>query len=206
MIVAGDEFGRTQGGNNNAYCQDNDISWVNWELSDEGRALTGFVQKLTTLRHTLPALRRGRFLTGEFDDAAGVHDVRWLNTTGRDLTPEQWADSSMRCFGLVIDGRARATGIRRPASDATLLLVFNSYHDVVNFTLPEISGSDDWSCLIDTNVPVREELPKYSSGDVYQLTGRSLLLFALEARGETQEVFDKLEAELTDAPADETVK
>ena len=84
--------------------------------------------------HTLPALRRSRFLTGEFDDAAGVHDFRWLDTTGRDLTPEQWADSSMHCFGLVIDGRARATGIRRPASDAMLLLVFSSHHDVVGFT------------------------------------------------------------------------
>jgi glycogen operon protein len=72
--------------------------------------------------------------------------------------------------------------------------------------LPEISGSDDWSCLIDTNVAVPDELPKFSSGDVYQVTGRSLLLLALEARGETQEVFDKPDAELTDAPADETVK
>jgi isoamylase len=61
MILAGDEFGRTQQGNNNAYCQDNDISWVNWDIDDDGRALNDFVRKLTTLRHTLPVLRRGRF-------------------------------------------------------------------------------------------------------------------------------------------------
>ena len=198
LIVAGDEFGRTQHGNNNAYCQDNEISWVNWEMNDEGRALADFVRKLTTLRHALPVLRRGRFLTGEFDEALQVSDVRWLSPAGVDLTPEQWGDATMRCFGLVIDGRARATGIRRPAADATLLLVFNAHHDMVEFTLPEIPGHDQWSCLIDTNMPVREELPGFESGDVYQVTGRSLLLFALHARGDTAQVFKRLAKALTE--------
>ena len=198
MIVAGDEFSRTQNGNNNAYCQDNEISWVDWDITEEGQALTDFLRKLTTLRHALPVLRRGRFLTGEFDEALQVSDVRWLSPAGTDLTQEQWDDAAMRCFGLVIDGRARATGIRRPASDATLLLVFNAHYDVVDFTLPEIPGSDQWSCLIDTNAPVREELPDFGSGDVYQVTGRSLLLFALHARGATQRVFKRLEGALTE--------
>jgi len=198
MIVAGDEFGRTQNGNNNAYCQDNEISWVDWEIDADGHALTDFLRKLTTLRHALPVLRRGRFLTGEFDETLQVSDVRWLSPAGVDLTPEQWGDASMRCFGLVIDGRARATGIRRPASDATLLLVVNAHHDVVDFTLPEIPGNDQWSCLIDTNVPIREDLPDFESGDVYLVTGRSLLLFALHSRGATARVFKRLEKALTD--------
>ncbi|OWT69172.1 MULTISPECIES: glycogen debranching protein GlgX [unclassified Achromobacter] len=198
MIVAGDEFGRTQQGNNNAYCQDNDISWVNWDIGEDGQGLIDFVRKLTTLRHTLPVLRRGRFLTGDYDEGMDVADVKWLSSAGQVLTDEQWADGNMRCFGLVIDGRARATGIRRPASDATLLLIFNAYHDVVDFTLPEIPGPDSWTCLIDTNAPVRAELPEFSSGDVYQVTGRSLLLFSLLAKGATQRVFDKLEEALTD--------
>src|SRR6202012_4909880 len=71
MLLAGDEFGRTQKGNNNAYCQDDDISWVNWDLDDDGRALAEFVRKLTTLRHTLPVLRRQRFLTGEYNEELG---------------------------------------------------------------------------------------------------------------------------------------
>src|SRR5581483_3653854 len=80
MIVAGDEFGRTQKGNNNAYCQDNEISWVNWmEMDDDGRALTDFVVKLTTLRHTLPVLRRNRFLTGQFDERQQLKEVRWMS-------------------------------------------------------------------------------------------------------------------------------
>ncbi|MFA4913830.1 MAG: glycogen debranching protein GlgX [Burkholderiaceae bacterium] len=201
MILAGDEFGRTQQGNNNAYCQDSEISWVNWDIDEEGQALMEFVRKLTRLRRTLPALRRGRFLTGEFHEDLQIADVKWLSPSGDELSQEQWEDSTMRCFGLVIDGRAPTTGIRRPASDATLLLVFNAHHDVVDFTLPQIPGSDQWSCLIDTNAPIRAELPDFEAGDVYQITGRSLLLFALHARGATQKIFDKLEEHLTDDPA-----
>jgi isoamylase len=198
MVLAGDEFGRTQHGNNNAYCQDNEISWVDWKgIDDNGRALLGFVRKLTTLRHALPVLRRNRFLTGEMREDIGVADVKWFSPAGVELAQEQWDDPAMRCFGLVIDGRAQASGIRRPASDATLLLVVNAYHDVVDFTLPEIPGSDQWSCLIDTNAPERDELPDFESGDAYQVTGRSLLLFALHAKGETKRIFERLEERLT---------
>src|ERR1700758_5577668 len=120
MLLAGDEFGRTQKGNNNAYCQDNEISWVDWEaIDDDGRALIEFVKNLTTLRHRLPVLRRGRFLTGEYNETLDVTDTRWLSPDGTDITDEQWADPAMRCFGLLIDGRAQASGIRRLASDAT---------------------------------------------------------------------------------------
>ena len=201
MILAGDEFGRTQQGNNNAYCQDNDISWVNWDIDEDGQALFEFTQKLTTLRRVLPVLRRGRFLTGEYREDLQVTDVKWLSTDGSELSDDQWNDPDMRCFGLVIVGRAQTSGIRRPASDATLLLVVNAYHDVVDFTLPDIPGSDQWSCLIDTNAPIREELPDFNAGDVYQVTGRSLLLFALHARGETKRIFQRLEDALTDSPA-----
>jgi isoamylase len=199
MIVAGDEFGRTQQGNNNAYCQDNEISWVDWEgITPEGTALTEFVRNLTALRHALPVLRRGRFLIGEYNEELEVKDVKWLSPAATELTSEQWGDANMRCFGLVIDGRAQASGIRRPASDATLLLIVNAHHDVVEFKLPEIPGNDQWSCLIDTNVPVREELAQFESGDTYQVTGRSLLLFALHARGQTQRVFMRLAKTLTE--------
>uniref|UniRef100_E1TIT0 Glycogen debranching enzyme GlgX n=1 Tax=Burkholderia sp. (strain CCGE1003) TaxID=640512 RepID=E1TIT0_BURSG len=199
MLLAGDEFGRTQKGNNNAYCQDNEISWVDWEgIDEDGQALTEFVRKLTTLRHRLPVLRRSRFLTGEYNEALDVTDARWLAPDGTDLTPEQWADPAMRCFGLVIDGRAQASGIRRPASDATLLLVLNAHHDVVNFQLPDVPEGERWTCLLDTNMPVRAELPQFSAGDEYQVTARSLLLFALEAPSRaTQRVFAKLEEQLT---------
>ena len=205
MILAGDEFGRSQQGNNNAYCQDNEISWVDWDgIDEDGHALAEFTRKLLSLRRSLPVLRRSRFLTGEWNENLQVQDVRWLACSGQELTSEQWDDPDMHCFGMLIDGRAQASGIRRPASDATLLIVFNAYHDIVDFVLPDVPGSEQWTCMIDTNVPVRDELPDFESGDVYQVTGRSLLLFALHARGATQRIFDRLGETLTsesDAPA-----
>ncbi|WP_395063312.1 glycogen debranching protein GlgX [Paraburkholderia silvatlantica] len=198
MLLAGDEFGRTQRGNNNAYCQDNEVSWVDWEgMDDTGRALADFVRKLTALRHALPVLRRNRFLIGEHNATLDVTDVEWLSPAGVPLAQEQWDDPAMRCFGMLIDGRSQTSGIMRLASDATMLIVLNAYHDVVEFTLPSVPGNDQWSCLIDTNMPVRDELPEFEAGDIYQVTGRSLLLFALHARGATQRVFDRLQEDLT---------
>jgi len=178
LLVAGDEFGRTQGGNNNAYCQDSEISWVDWGLKDKGETLLRFTTKLLALRHRLPILRRGRFLTGSLNEKLGVHDVRWINAGGHDMSPEDWQDVNTRCFGMLIDGRAQATGIVRSATDATLLVVFNSYHDLVGFTLPPCEGGDGWLLLADTNAPDIMG-GEFASGAQYQVTGRSLLLFQL---------------------------
>jgi glycogen operon protein len=198
MILAGDEFGRTQRGNNNAYCQDNEISWLDWEhIGPDGHALTEFVRKLTLLRHALPMLRRGRFLTAAWNDALGVKDVAWINAAGKEMREEEWRDGNMRCFGMLLDGRAQATGIIRPAADATLLLVLNAHHDVVLFTLPDVAGPDRWYCLLDTNDPDRDDTPVFETHAQYQVTGRSLLLFALEAHGETGRVVRRVAVELS---------
>ena len=178
LLVAGDEFGRTQGGNNNAYCQDSEISWVDWGLKEKGETLLRFTTKLLTLRHRLPILRRGRFLTGSLNERLGVHDVRWINAGGHDMAPEDWQDANTRCFGTLIDGRAQATGIVRSATDATLLVVVNSHHDLVGFTLPPCEGGDGWQLLADTNAPDIMG-GEFASGAQYQVTGRSLLLFQL---------------------------
>ena len=82
MVLAGDEFARTQQGNNNAYCQDNEISWVDWKLDDTNKVQKQFLQKLTGLRHKYPVLRRSRFLTGEYIEELGVKDVTWINADG----------------------------------------------------------------------------------------------------------------------------
>jgi isoamylase len=182
MILGGDEFGRTQHGNNNAYCQDNPLNWVDWAAIDEsGRALIEFVRKLIAIRHAFPVLRRSRFFTGEVDPAIGVRDATWLTPAGIEMTPEQWRDSHARCLGVIFDGRAQATGIKRPASDATLFLIVNSYHDLVNFNLPETLGGARWELLIDTNRPTQSEFEPFAFGTTYAVTGRSLLLFALRS-------------------------
>ncbi len=181
MLLAGDEFARSQGGNNNAYCQDNEISWVDWEgIDEEGRALAEFTQRLLTIRRALPMLRRGRFLTGAFDDELGVKDVTWLNPTGDEMTPEHWDDANARCMGVLLDGRAQETGIRRVGSDSTLLLILNSHDDVVRFRLPEAVGGTRWVRLIDTNQASDDDLPELPFGHDYEVTGRSLLLFILK--------------------------
>jgi glycogen operon protein len=181
MMLAGDEFARTQNGNNNAYCQDNEISWINWSLQGEEQSLIGFVRKLTALRHKYPILRRSRFLTGVYNEELGVKDVTWINASGVEMKPEEWGDLTMQCFGMLMDGRAQPTGIRRRGEDATLLMVLNAYHDLVEFSLPETPGGSHWQLLIDTNLADDDELGTFATGEAYGVTGRSLLLFALEA-------------------------
>jgi isoamylase len=181
MMLAGDEFARTQNGNNNAYCQDNEISWINWSIQGEEQSLIGFVRKLTALRHKYPILRRSRFLTGVYNEELGVKDVTWINASGVEMKPEEWGDLTMQCFGMLMDGRAQATGIRRRGEDATLLMVLNAYHDLVEFSLPETPGGSHWQLLIDTNLADDDELGTFATGEAYGVTGRSLLLFALEA-------------------------
>jgi isoamylase len=185
MLLAGDEFLRTQNGNNNAYCQDNEISWVNWDIAEEGQRLIRFVQRLTALRHKYPILRRNRFLTGVYNEELGVRDVTWINASGAEMKSEDWANVDMECFGMLMDGRAQPTGIRKRGEDATLLMVFNAYHDLVEFTLPETVGGWCWQLLIDTNLPEDAEIGRFATGEVYGVTGRSLLLFALQTDDRT---------------------
>ncbi len=180
MLLAGDEFARTQDGNNNAYCQDNEISWLDWDIQKKGQSLTRFVSKLTGIRRRFPVLHRTRFLTAEWNEEIGVKDVTWLTPAGVEMTSEQWDDPSAKSIGVLLDGRAQVSGIRRRGSDATLLLVINAHHDTISFKLPEVVGGLSWSCLIDTNQPDLEDAPKFEFDSDYLVTGRSLLLFNLE--------------------------
>jgi len=177
MFVAGDEFGRTQQGNNNAYCQDDEISWVNWQLADKGRSLLQFVQKLCGLRAKYPILRRNRFLTGTLDEELGIKDLTWINASGAEMTPEEWGDERMKCFGMLIDGRGRPTGVRQRGTEAAMLIVLNSHYDLVNFTLPEYPDGETWDLILDTDIPDRTAPYKGKMGDVFGITGRSLFLF-----------------------------
>ena len=180
MLLAGDEFGRTQGGNNNAYCQDNEISWLNWDLREKGEQLIGFTRHLTAMRHRYPILRRNLFLTGQYNEELGVKDLTWINANGSEMQYENWSDEGMRCFGMLLDGRAQVTGIRQRGRQATLLIVINDHHDLVRFTLPECNGSDTWLLLIDTNITDNSEHGSFKVGETYGVTARSLLVFALQ--------------------------
>jgi glycogen operon protein len=181
MLLAGDEFGHTQNGNNNAYAQDNETTWLHWmKIAATGRDLREFVRKLIAMRKAFPILYRGRFLVGLHNEELDVKDVAWLSPTGDEMTIEQWQDGNARCFGMLLDGRAQESGVKRRGSDATLLIVYNAHHDVVNFTLPAVPEGRTWVGLIDTNQPDMQ-FPSFPFGHVYAVTGRSLLALGLSS-------------------------
>jgi glycogen operon protein len=183
MLLGGDEFGRTQRGNNNAYCQDNEISWVDWGHNEDGQALIRFVRHLTQLRAHYPVLRRSHFLTAAWNEDLQVKDSTWLTPTGEEMNAQHWQDGNARCVGLVLDGRAQTTGIKRRGSDATLLVILNAYHEAIPFKLIEVNGGRDWERLLDTNAPEvdldDEDRSRFGFNELYTVTGRSLLLFRL---------------------------
>jgi glycogen operon protein len=187
MLLAGDEFARTQQGNNNAYCQDNEISWVDWKLAESNAAMVAFVQRLTALRSSYPILRRSRFLSPVLNESIGLKEITWINASGNEMSDAEWQDPGMHCFAMLLDGRAQATGIKQRGHDATLLLILNAYHELVHFTLPGETEEARWLLLIDTNVPesaLQDPTAEFSAGAQYGVTGRSLLLFQLQAATE----------------------
>jgi glycogen operon protein len=180
MLLGGDEFGRTQHGNNNAYCQDSDISWFDWNLGGDGNDLLAFTKHLIKLRQSYPALRRSRFLTGQYDGDLDVKDVTWINANGHEMQDANWKDASMKCFGMLLDGHAQKTGIKRRGQDKTVLMVMNSYEGLVDFTFPKSEGGKAWTLLVDTNIPDAVSEAEFEFASIYQVTGRSLLLFAVK--------------------------
>lgn len=185
MILAGDEFARTQQGNNNAYCQDNEVSWVDWGLREKHQSLVAFVSKLTALRHKYPILRRKLFLNGEYLEDLGVRDVTWVNQSGAQMSEEDWHNPDLRCFGMLLDGRAQVSGIRQQGKNATILLVFNENPDAVDFRMPECVGGCEWRLLLDTNAP-DEEGSRFAVSSTYVVTGRSVI--ALELAGHSSDL------------------
>jgi glycogen operon protein len=180
MILAGDEFARTQGGNNNAYAQDNEIGWIDWEgIDDEARALLDFTRTVVELRRENSILRRGRFLSGAYNAELDVKDVTWLTPLGEEMSEANWKDPMARSLGVLLDGRAQPTGIRRRGTDLTLLLIVNAHHEAVVFKLPMVVGGRDWRRLLDTNQPEPGRPKPFGFGHDYVVTGRSLLLFKL---------------------------
>src|SRR3954452_2516387 len=179
MLLAGDEFGHSQNGTNNAYAQDNETTWLAWlGISANGRALREFARRVIAIRKAFPILFRSRFVVGAHNEELDVKDVTWLSPSGTELTIEQWHDENARCFGMLLDGRAQESGIRRRGSDATLLLIYNAHFDVVNFTLPQIPQGRNWEGLIDTNSP-EASLGEFPFGHIYAVTGPSMVAFGL---------------------------
>jgi glycogen operon protein len=179
MLLAGDEFARTQGGSNNAYCQDSEIGWINWEISEKSAELQDFTRYLIDLRKRYPLLRRNRFFTGMYNEQLDIKDVTWLQPNGEEMGSDQWSDGNNRCMGVLLDGRAQPTGIRKAGGDASLLVIVNAHYDVVDFVLPTVPQGQHWLLQLDTNQPDLDAGDKFEFGSSYQVTGRSTLLFEM---------------------------
>jgi glycogen operon protein len=160
MLLAGDEIGRTQAGNNNAYCQDNEISWVDWSRAAGERDLLAFTQKLARLRRRHAVFRRRRFFTGAYPGAgdgtgAGTLDIAWLTPSGDEMTESDWRASYAKSVAVFLNGSAITEPDPRgdPVTDKKFLLLFNAGADPITFTIPEATLGTDWEIVIDTETP-----------------------------------------------------
>jgi glycogen operon protein len=152
MIAAGDEMGKTQGGNNNAYCQDNEISWLDWDLDDRRRALLGFTRRLVRLRLSQPVLQRRRFFRGRQMWDSSLKDLAWFRPDGTEMTEEDWTRPFARSVAFLLGGDAIATPDERGEKIVgdSLLVLLNAWHEPVTYVLPEVEWGREWDVALDT--------------------------------------------------------
>jgi isoamylase len=177
MILSGDEMGRTQGGNNNAYCQDNELSWLDWEFSILDRNFLAFVRRMIRLRKEHPAFRRRRFFQGRELRGADAKDITWLTPAGREMTDEEWNNSFARSLGLqmsgLLEGEYDAQG--RPEVDDDFLLLFNADQEEVTFQIPPFPEEARWEVFMDTAYSAGLKPDGFlEPGGVYTLRPRSM--------------------------------
>lgn len=183
MLLAADEMGRTQSGNNNAYCQDNDVSYVDWNLNAERQHLLHFTRRLIALRRRHPAFRRTTFFKGALRDRT-VKDVVWLSPEGREMSDTDWVHPQGRCLGMYIAGDClEGTDPRGlPVQDESFLLLMNGGSEKANFTLPRMRPWAEWSLVLDT---LAEQATLHPVNGVVRMPGHSAALY-LEVAAEEE--------------------
>ena len=187
MLLAGDPIGHSQQGNNNAYCQDNEISWMNWNEGAAEQGLLTFVRRVIALRKNHPVFRRRNFFQGRAIKGAGVKDILWLMPDGREMTDEEWAQESARTVGVFLSGEGLGEQDERAHSitDDNFLLLMNAHHEQVPFFLPTVASGMGWMTLIDTSCQTTNGASTiYDPATSYPLQARSLVL--LEDRERNQ--------------------
>ncbi|MDN3511288.1 MAG: glycogen debranching protein GlgX [Candidatus Jettenia sp.] len=184
LLLAGDEIGRTQKGNNNTYCQDNEISWINWHLNQSQRELLEFTQYVIKLSYEHPVLRRRHFFQGRKIRGSKIKDLTWFRPDGKEMTEEDWNNQNTRCLGLRLSGDAiEETDDRgNPIKDNTLLFLLNAHYDQISFILPSKPSKMLWDLLLDTRseTGIRQYQSK-GENEPYELVGRSLALLCLHS-------------------------
>jgi glycogen operon protein len=167
MLLGGDEMGHTQGGNNNAYCQDNEISWLDWETMDDG--LLEFTGRLIALRREHPVFHRRRWFQGKAIRGEGVRDLGWFRTDGQLMSDEDWGSGFVKSLGVFLNGEAIPNLDERgePVTDASFYVLFNAHHEPLAFRLPaRPEWGERWKKVLNTDEPapqVGEEIHEVGS-------------------------------------------
>jgi glycogen operon protein len=180
MISGGDEMGRTQQGNNNAYCQDNELSWTDWDLSPEQQDFLEFTRRLVHFRLSQPVLNRRKYFQGRSIRGANVKDIYWLDSSGREMTDDAWNAPSVRSLGVLMVGDAldEVDERGRHLEGDTLLILLNAHHEEVPFVLPTVGADGTWVRAFDT-IHGHIEERCFTGATRYPLQGRTLVLFTL---------------------------
>lgn len=183
MLLAGDEIGNGQGGNNNVYCQDNEISWIDWTQPDT--SFLRFVQRLSALRLRHPVFHRGRFFRGRVAEGEGRPDIVWLAPAGRENADEDWNYGEARTLGMLLTGDTGDYYFTTPAGvrelDRAFLILLNAHHEEVPFVLPPEGG--DWEAVIDTAAENGGAGGVTKAGEAFPLQGRSLVVLVRREDG-----------------------
>ncbi len=179
MLLSGDEMGCSHGGNNNTYCQDNELSWMCWELSKGNEDLVDFTRELIFFRRQHPVLRRRKWFQGRAIHGSGVSDIGWFNSNGSGMTDEQWQSGYIKSLAVLLNGdEIPSPGPQgERLSDDTFLVFFNAHYETIEFTLPDFLQPRQWAVVIDTKEPrfVQEERI-FTGSQAVPVVARSLLL------------------------------
>src|SRR5439155_23011893 len=188
MLCAGDEVARTQQGNNNAYCQDDPTSWMDWRPDRRRRDLLAFARALVATRRQHPVLRRRHFFQGRPIRGSEVKDLAWFRPDGHEATDDDWTNPHTRCLGLRLSGDAmdEVDAAGHPVSDDTVLVLLNAHHDGIPFVLPAHRRGLRWEPLLDTAAEAARRRRTLRGGDVYDLEGRSLAVLLLRRRRDSR--------------------
>jgi len=184
MLLAGDEIGRTQKGNNNAYCQDNEISWINWDLDRPRQQLLDYTRFLTQLFRHHPSLRRRRFFHGRKIRHDTIKDLSWFRPDGKEMTDEDWCNPETRCVGERLAGDAIEATDEHGGRivDDTLLMLLNAHFESVPFVLPTHRPEQRWELVLDTQEASGRREPSPALEDNrYVVTPRSLVMLRIKA-------------------------
>lgn len=175
MLVAGDELGKTQKGNNNAYCQDNEISWIDWENADE--SLMEFTKHLISIKKSHPSFCRRRWFQGQPIKGSELHDIAWFLPEGGVMEEHNWNEDFAKSLGVFLNGQGlHSVGMKgERIVDDSFYIIFNAYHDQLDYVLPSVEYADGWMKILDT-ADDQASTSHYPAASIIQVSGRSVVL------------------------------